>query len=288
MKGTKNITIDKIANNSITQKQDCIVEESPLQIIIAYGAANERKRETLSVTMRTPGDDFNMVTGFLFCESIIKQATDILSIKFMGNPDDETLQENAVLVELASHVAFNIEDNKRNFVSAASCGFCGKTNADIIQQQVFAPLNNTIQLQPHILYDLPALLNHSQNLFAQTGGAHAVALIALSNSSGGGEQGKLTHICEDVGRHNAMDKLVGVILKKKMLPLNNYLVLFSGRLGYELVQKSLMVGIPMVCAIGAPSSLALELAEDNGMTIIGFLKNISFNIYCGAERIIQS
>lgn len=280
MKGTKNISIHKIANNSITQKQDCIVEESPLQIIVAYGAANARKRETLSVTMRTPGDDFNMVTGFLFCESIIQQSTDILSIKYLGNPDDETLQENIVLVELAAHVVFNIEDKKRNFLSAASCGFCGKTNADMIRQQLFFPISSNMQLHAEMLYQLPDLLNASQSLFTQTGGAHAVALINAS--------GELIHISEDVGRHNAMDKLVGAQLKKKQLPLKDHLVLFSGRLSYELLQKSLMAGISMVCAIGAPSTLAVELAEDHGVTLIGFLKNNSFNIYCGTERIIQS
>lgn len=280
MKGTKNISIHKIANNSITQKQDCIVEESPLQIIIAYGAANERKRETLSVTMRTPGDDFNMITGFLFCESIIQQATDILSIKYIGNPDDQTLQENTVLVELASHIVFNIEDKKRNFFSAASCGFCGKTNTDMIRQQVFVPMSSNIQLHAEMLYQLTGLLNASQSLFTQTGGAHAVALINAA--------GELIHISEDVGRHNAMDKLVGAQLKKRQLPLKDHVILFSGRLSYELLQKSLMAGISVVCAIGAPSTLAVELAEDHGVTLIGFLKNNSFNIYCGAERIIQS
>jgi len=292
MKGTKNISIQKIEKDSIALKEDCIVEESPLQIVIAYGVASNRKKETLSVTMRTPGDDFNMVAGFLFCEGFIQHTADILSIKYIGNPDDTTLQENMILAELAGNVVFNIEDKKRNFLSSASCGFCGKTSADIVQQQVFAPLSNSMQVRSGLLYTLPGLLHQSQNLFTQTGGAHAVALIAPSSRKlsgpGGGEQGKLMHISEDVGRHNAMDKLVGAMLKKNLLPLKDYLVLFSGRLGYELVQKSLMAGISIACAIGAPSSLALELAADNSMTVVGFLKNNSYNIYCGTERIIQS
>jgi len=280
MRGIKKISIDKIEDSGVIQKQDCIVEESPLQIIMAYGAAHGRKRETLSVTLRTPGDDFNMVTGFLFCEGIIQQSSDIITIKYAGDHNDESLQENTVLVELAPHVSFNIEEKKRNFIAAASCGFCGKTNADIIQQQVFAPLKSSIQIKSSLLHKLPGLLNAAQNIFTQTGGAHAVALISAT--------GELVHLSEDVGRHNAMDKLIGMMLRRKLLPLGNYLVLFSGRLGYELLQKSVMAGISVVCAIGAPSTLALELAEENGITLIGFLKNNSFNIYCGAERIIQS
>lgn len=287
MKGTKNISIKKIEKNNTSERSDVVIEESPLQIIIAYGEANNRKKENLSVTMRTPGSDFEMVTGFLFCEGFIQSAADILSMKFIGNPDDATLQENSMLVEIATHVLFDIENKKRNFLSSASCGFCGKINADMIGQQVFSPLTNTFKINAECLYNLPELLNKSQNLFTQTGGAHAVALIAPSNSPGGGEKNKLIHISEDVGRHNAMDKLVGFMLKKKLLPLSNYIVLFSGRLSYELLQKSLMAGIPIVCAIGAPSSLAIEMAEENGVTLIGFLKDKSFNIYCGAERIIQ-
>jgi len=276
MKDTKSIVIHKIENRSIVQKEDCIVEESPLQIVIEYGNENSRKQESLSVTMRTPGNDYNLVTGFLFCEGFIRNASDILSIKHIGN----TADESAIMVELEPDVHVDIESKKRNFVSAASCGFCGKTNADIISQQVFAPLNNNFKINVQQLYQLPQLLNTSQNLFTQTGGSHAVALISA--------YADLMHICEDVGRHNAMDKLVGTMLNKSLLPLNEHIVLFSGRLGYELVQKSLTAGIPVVCAIGAPSSLAIELAAKNGMTIIGFLKNGSFNIYCGVERIIQS
>ena len=280
MKGTKNISIKRIEKNNTSEKSDVVIKESPLQIIVACGEVNNRKKETLSVTMRTPGSDFEMVTGFLFCEGFIQSASDILSMRFIGNLVDITLQENTMLVEIAAHVSFNIENKKRNFLSAASCGFCGKTNADMINQQAFIPLTNTFKINVECLYHLPELLNRSQNLFTQTGGAHAVALINA--------EGNIIYTREDVGRHNAMDKLVGTMLKKKLLPLNNYIVLFSGRLSYELLQKSLMAGIPIVCAIGAPSSLAIEMAEDNGITLIGFLKNDSFNIYCGAERIIQS
>jgi FdhD protein len=280
MKGTKNIIIHRTEANTSFEKQDIIVEESPLQIVVAFGAANNRKRETISVTMRTPGDDFNLVTGFLFCEGLIQSASDIVSIKYIGNPGDAALQENMMLVELAAHISFDLETKKRNFLSSAACGFCGKTNADIINQQVYAPISNSFKIDAQLLYRLPQILNTSQTLFTQTGGAHAVALISAN--------AELIYIAEDVGRHNAMDKLVGTVLKKNALPLKDHLVLFSGRLSYELVQKSLAAGIPCACAIGAPSSLAIELAEENGMTLIGFLKEKSFNIYCGAEKIIQS
>jgi FdhD protein len=277
---TKNVAIRKIIADSYSATvNDRIVNESPLQIMITYGNTTERKTENLSVTMRTQGDDFNLVRGFLFCEGIIKKSSDVISMKHIGTPEG-TPDENMLLVELAPHVSFSGTDKKRNFIASSACGFCGKSGSDITSQQnVSASAYNEVKVKASIIYKLPSLLQSSQGLFNTTGGAHAVA---LSNT-----EGEIIYISEDVGRHNAMDKMVGAMLTQNALPLKNNIVLFSGRLSYELVQKSLAAGIPIVCAIGAPTTLAIELAEENAMTVIGFLKSKSFNIYCGAQRIIQ-
>lgn len=273
--------LHKASALQLKEQTDDIIKESPLQIVVAHGNKGSRKREMLSVTMRTPGDDFNLVRGFLFCEGIINQTGNILSMKHIGNKDEELSGENVLLVELDDDVAFNVAGVARNFVTNSSCGFCGKTMSDLkMGDDVFLPLKKSISVHLKDLYKLPALLQASQNLFKSTGGAHGVALI--------NDKLQVIAMAEDVGRHNAMDKLVGAMLNQQALPLHQHLVLFSGRLSYELVQKSLMAGIPFICAIGAPTSLAVELAEAYGITLVGFLKNDSFNVYCGADKIIQS
>jgi FdhD protein len=271
---TKNFIISKLNNGSLSSTvQDCIVNESPLQIIITHGNEEARKTEPLSVTMRTPDDDFNLVTGFLFCEGIIKNTSDILSLKHIDN------EQNTLLVELSPHVIFNPDEKKRNFIASSACGFCGKSINDINAQNIFISSNAEVKINASILHKLPALLRASQSLFAQTGGAHAVALVNIN--------GEIIQINEDVGRHNAMDKLIGAMLYKNAVPLDNHLLLFSGRLGYELVQKAVVGGFSVICSIGAPTSLAIEIAQQNNITVVGFLKNESFNIYCDAKKIIQ-
>lgn len=275
---TKSITIIKLNNgSSFLTVEDTIVNESPLQIVVEYGNAENRYRENLSVTMRTQGDDLNLVKGFLFCEGIIKKSSDIVSMKHVN--DNNSLDENTLLVELSSNVLFNPNDKKRNFIASSACGFCGKSANDI-SSQMNSSVNIDIKIHASALYHLPESLRSTQGLFAETGGAHAVALAT--------ENGEIIHVSEDVGRHNAMDKMIGAMLTKSAIPLSNNIVLFSGRLSYELVQKAVSAGIPVICAIGAPTTLAIELAEENNITVVGFLKNKSFNIYCGAERIIQS
>ena len=271
---TKSVSITKFNGDSYSETvHDKIVNESPLQIIVEYGNANNRRTENLSVTMRTQGDDFNLVKGFLFCEGIIKSAQDIISIKHID------AEENIMLVELSPNVLFNPNDKKRNFIACSACGFCGKSISDIALQSL-SSINSDIKIHASVLYNLPALLKSSQGLFSETGGAHAVA---LANA-----EGEIIQISEDVGRHNAMDKMIGAMLAKNAIPLKNNIVLFSGRLSYELVQKAVAAAIPIVCAIGAPTTLAIELAEENNITVVGFLKNESFNIYCSPQRIIQS
>lgn len=270
-------SVDRIAVNNRLRETDSVVREAPLEISVAYGSAGNRRKEILSVTMRTPGDDFNMVTGFLFAEQIIHHASEIISIRFTGNYDEEVLQENSLLVELAPEVKVDFSERKKILTNSA-CGFCGRAAFDMSASEgTYIPLFTEKKISVNTLCQLPAILQSSQELFAETGGSHAVALLTFD--------GSLTKVFEDVGRHNAMDKLIGFMLKQQAIPLTNKIVLFSGRLSYELVQKSLAAGIPVVCSIGAPTSLAIELASDYNMTLIGFLRKDRMNIYCGAERI---
>lgn len=271
MEKVKSVVINKCsAVNTIQAVQDKIITEAPLQILIGYNSNGKRTTAMLSATMRTPGDDHHLVTGFLFNEGIIKNAGDIISTSHI---DDE----NTLLAELADQVVYDPEANKRNFIANSSCGFCGRME-DTSQQYIFSGAGEPIHIAAHVLYSLPSVLQSAQCLFSETGGTHAVALVNL--------QGALLQLCEDAGRHNAMDKLAGILLKQNILPVQNAIVVFSGRLSYELIQKSLMVGVQVVCGIGAPTSLAVELAGQNGITVIGFLKSSSMNIYCGVERII--
>jgi FdhD protein len=279
-KGKQHFRIKKVSGQLEQSVSDPVIKEAPLEISVAYGEINDRKKEVLSVTMRTPGDDFNMVRGFLFNEKLIRHSADIISMRFTGNFEDEALQENALLVELAPQVHVDFSSRK-NFLSHSGCGFCGRAGFDATAAEgSFIPFSNEPQISVDILYRLPALLHNSQGLFAETGGSHAVALLNF--------KGELLRTFEDVGRHNAMDKLVGSMLKADAIPLSNRIALFSGRLSYELVQKGLMAGIPILCALGAPTSLALELARDYDITVVGFLKNNQLNIYCGSERILSA
>lgn len=271
------VPIRKVLKRSCRDEQDLVIEEAPLEISIAFGNTGDRKKELLSVTMRTPGDDFNLATGFLFAEHIIHHASDIVSIRFTGNYDEERLQENSLMVELAPQVKVDLSERK-NFLTNSACGFCGRSAFDVSGNEgIFLPFDTDQKVSSETLSQLPSLLRSSQGLFAETGGSHAVALLTFD--------GDLLNIFEDAGRHNAMDKLIGSMLKQQSVPLTNRMAVFSGRLSYELVQKSLAAGIPIVCSLGAPTSLAVELASDYNMTLIGFLKNDSMNIYCGSERI---
>ena len=277
-KRKQKLSVIKITGAEISNESDVVIKEAPLEISIRYGPEGDRIKETLSVTMRTPGDDFSMVTGFLFAEHIIHRASDIVSIRFTGNYEEELLQENSLLVELAPEVKVHLSGRK-NFLTNSACGFCGRGAFDVgANEGLYLPFAGDEKISAETLYQLPALLQSSQGLFAETGGSHAVALLTF--------EGKLLKIFEDVGRHNAMDKLIGSMLKQQSIPLTNRIALFSGRLSYELVQKSLAAGIPVVCSIGAPTSLAIELASDYNMTVVGFLKPDRMNIYSDAERIV--
>lgn len=276
-KAMQKFPVRKITGNICREETDDVVKEAPLEISIAYGSAGHRTKELLAVTMRTPGNDFDMVTGWLFAEHIIQRYADIVSIKFTGNFEDPALQENALLAELATTVKIDLSAKKK-FITNSACGFCGSSAFDISSHEgTYIPAATGEVVSQDILFGLPSMIQSTQGLFSTTGGSHAVALVSL--------QGELIKSYEDAGRHNAMDKLIGFMLKRQAIPLTDCMAIFSGRLSYELVQKALAAGIPIVCSIGAPTSLAIELAADFNMTVIGFLKKDRMNIYCGAERI---
>jgi FdhD protein len=248
---------------------DCIVVEAPLEILIGYSAGGKRHRAPIAATLRTPGDDFNLVAGWLLAEGIVYSASDIQQIRYWGNSD-------TILVELSPTVPFSPEEKQRRFPISSACGWCGRQDNSDAPARV---VPHTLQVTSDCVRSLPNMLREGQGLFSATGGAHAVALTDGA--------GTLLKRCEDVGRHNALDKLLGAMLRQNQFPLHQTMAVFSGRLGHELVQKSIVGGIQILCSIGAPSSAALEMAEAYGITVCGFVRQDGFNLYCGAERIIQ-
>jgi FdhD protein len=225
--------------------------------------------------MRTPGNDFELATGFLFTEGIIKNLHDISSIKHCNG-----LHQNVVVVELKDNVQIELGRLERNFYTTSSCGVCGKSSLEAVRTvcRLSAPENDDLQISGELLHDLPSLLRSRQDIFDFTGGLHGCGLFDTS--------GTLLLSREDVGRHNALDKLIGAVLGEPSLDAASSLLLLSGRASFELIQKAYMAGIKLVAAVGAPSSLAVQMAEEFGITLVGFLRNRSFNIYSGAQRII--
>jgi FdhD protein len=232
--------------------------------------------QSISVTMRTPGNDFELAAGFLFTEGIISDATDIHSISYCTDVK-ESQHYNVVNVNLKPNIQFDIELLSRHVYTTSSCGVCGKASLDLVRVARSEKPIGTFRLGYDCLTSLPEKLRQSQAIFSRTGGLHACGLFD--------RDGRLVLLREDVGRHNAFDKLVGALLLQKRLPASDKVVLVSGRASYELLQKAVMAGIPAVAAVGAPSSLAVDLAKEYGMTLVGFLSKARFNAYAGHERI---
>lgn len=270
MTSTIKVKINRLTPTGFFSDEDFLAIEEPLEIRLSYFENNQRKESNLSITMRTPGNDSELALGFLFTEGIIDSIDQILSI---NNPT-----ENIVTIKFTDDVPFNIKKLEKHFYTSSSCGICGKTSIEAIRT-IKNPIliNESFKINASVIHSLPSVLRQKQNIFEQTGGLHASAIF---NSNG-----EIILLREDVGRHNALDKLIGSALKNKFLPMEKYLLLLSGRASFELLQKATMAGINIVASIGAPSSLAVELANERGMTLIGFLRNKQFNIYCGKERI---
>lgn len=276
-KGTTQKSLLKIQSTTFAPKIDILAVEEPLEIQISYGKGAARTRKSLAVTMRTPGDDFDLALGFLFTEGIITNVHHIVQMRYVTAQLEASAQENSLLVELQPDLQFDFDKLNRHFYTSSSCGVCGKASIDMVQMTCSYMLPKGVpKLTSALLFSLPRQLDQQQTLFAETGGIHAAALFDTN--------GNLQLLREDVGRHNALDKLIGAAVKTGKVPLYNSIVLVSGRIGFELVQKSLMAGVPILAAVGAASSLAVALAEENGMTLIGFLRNEKGNIYTGSER----
>lgn len=273
----KPIQIQKISLDTAAQMQDLLAVEEPLEIRIGYGPENDRQQQALAVTMRTPGHDEELAMGFLFTEGIITSKNDILSIKYCVDTGKQ-LTENVLRVELQPEVTFDPIKLQRNFYTTSSCGVCGKASIEALQVQACAvSIQSDKEWASTLIRALPGRLRAAQAVFKHTGGLHASALFSPS--------GELLILREDIGRHNALDKLIGAAMERDLLPLDDHLVLLSGRIGFELVQKSVMASVPMLVAIGAPSSLAASVAEEFGITLIGFLKQDRFNVYAHPQRV---
>ncbi|MEQ1745951.1 MAG: formate dehydrogenase accessory sulfurtransferase FdhD [Saprospiraceae bacterium] len=260
-----------VATSGTAERDDVLVAEEPLEIRIGYGPGAERRQLSVAVTMRTPGDDEDLTAGFLFTEGIVQRGDQIVALRWLA--------ENTLLAEIRSDVPVDTERLTRHLFTSSSCGVCGKASLDAVNTvSCYYPTPCHPVFQAHLIYRLPETLRQAQATFDATGGLHAAGLFD--------PEGCLLLLREDVGRHNAVDKVIGAALRSERdFPLRDNLLLVSGRAGFELVQKAAMAGIPCLAAVGAPSSLALELAEASGMTLIGFLRGERFNVYTGAERV---
>ena len=269
----------KYSSNKFENIDDLISIEEPLEISLKYNKSNKWINQSLSITMRTPGDDEDLVRGFLYNEQIIKNIDDIDSIESYGDKVGQYNIQNKILATLNNSKNINIAKIKRDFLTNSSCGVCGKSSLDALE---IIKKNKTNSSEPKIKKEVivksPDILREGQSEFSKTGGIHASGLF---NSNG-----ELVAVREDVGRHNALDKLIGCALKNNQIDPKNQFITCSGRLNFELVQKVLMTDIGIMIGVGAPTSLAIDLANKFDITLVGFVKRDSFNIYTNNKKVI--
>ncbi len=271
-------SVINIEGNQSSEKIDQLAIEEPLEIILKCKRNNNTEFKTLSITMRTPGHDLELAIGFLFSESIIDHYNEILNVDYRINCQVDEASQQTIVIELSRHNFQKIESLERHFYTNSSCGVCGKTSIDLTAQSAkFILKKNESVLKASALYKLPSELKSNQKLFHSTGGIHACGLFDFNSS--------LLQFAEDVGRHNAMDKLIGKSLISNQVPCLDHILVLSGRASFELLHKALVIGIPVIASVGAPSSLAVQLAENFGATLIGFLKENKMNIYTHPYRI---
>jgi len=257
-------------DGNVERKDDYLAAEEPLEIRIGD--------QPLSVTMRTPGHDVELAAGFLFTEGLIQNREQILAIDNVEPiTDDGVKRGNVIRAELVEEAAPDLAKMRRHFFASSSCGICGKASIDAVRSRLLTAPNPEFRVDAELLTSLPDILRSSQDVFQRTGGLHAAALF---DSSGG-----LLVVREDIGRHNAVDKVIGWALLDHRVPLGNAVLLVSGRGGFEIVQKALVAGIPILASVSAPSSLAVQLARELRMTLVGFLRGRRFVIYSGEDRI---
>ena len=270
----------KYKKNKPSDIEDLVSIEEPLEMAVRYKKGNEWVDNSISITMRTPKNDEDLIIGLLFCEGIIQKKSDIEKVESIGEKVGKFDLQNKVRVTLNNGENLDIKHLRRNFLTNSSCGVCGKTSMDSLEIICKTKINSNIpKIQNSLITKIPNLLRESQSEFSKTGGIHASALF--------NKAGEPLVIKEDVGRHNALDKVIGYSLKNSLFDTKNQFIACSGRLSFELVQKTLMANIGLLMGVGAPTSLAIDLAKRFDMTLIGFVKSDSFNIYCGGNRILK-
>ena len=269
----------KINDNKKEEIKDHISVEEPLEMILQYKKNGNWQTENLSITMRTPGNDKDLISGFLFNERIIENFSQLVKVETKGDKVGDYNIQNKIDATIDNPKNIDIDKLKRNFLTNSSCGVCGKSSLDVVEVIKNEKLNLSFpRIKKEIIMKSPELLMNEQSEFSKTGGIHASSLI--------NDSGKIIVTREDVGRHNALDKVIGYAHKNKLIDNRSQFIACSGRLNFELIQKGLMSNIGVMAGVGAPTSLAIDLAKRFGMTLLGFVKNNSFNIYTNRERII--
>ena len=270
--------VDRLRDGVWGHEPDTLAIEEPLEIRVAWREGGRARKEPITITMRTPGRDFELAAGFLYGEGIIAGAGDIADIGYCREVESDEERCNTVLVRLRRGLTLDLESKRRNFTTTSACGVCGKASLEALADNGCSILPVTTTITPDVLLAMPAQLRDAQRGFDATGGVHATGLFE--------RDGRLISLQEDVGRHNAFDKLVGEqLLAGSLNAFEDRAVLLSGRASYELLQKALRARVPIVAAVGAPSSLAVEMARTFGVTLAGFLRPGGFNVYSGRERI---
>lgn len=270
--------VSKISAQSARSVDDSVAVEEPLEIRLGYATSEGRTATSVSITMRTPGNDAELAAGFLYSEAIVRRTADIATIEHCGPPAPDSGNRNVIRVDLKSEVPVDLGKLQRHFYTTSSCGVCGKSSLDALRVTGAARIaTGDTHFSKDTLISLPDALRATQATFSETGGLHAAAAFD--------SRGKILFAREDVGRHNAVDKVVGALLTQEMLPASDLGLIVSGRTSFELMQKTLMAGIPLLAAVSAPSSLAIQLAQEFNVSLVGFLRGTTFNIYSGEERI---
>jgi len=271
----------KYKGNKPSAVDDVVSIEEPLEMTVRYKKNKEWLSDSISITMRTPKNDEDLIVGLLFCEGIINKKSEIEKVEFLGDKVGKFKIQNKIQITLNNGENLDIKHLRRNFLTNSSCGVCGKTSMDSLEIICKTKINkNYPKVKSSLITKIPNLLMQDQSEFSKTGGIHASALFDVNGTS--------LVIREDVGRHNALDKVIGHSFKNSVFDTKNQFIACSGRLSFELVQKSLMANIGLLIGVGAPTSLAIDLAKRSDMTLIGFAKSDSFNIYCGENRILET
>lgn len=273
--GRSRLRVYQVREDAFRQDQDAVATEEPLEIRLETGG----RTVPLAVTMRTPGDDYELAAGYLFGEGVLRQRADLLALSHCIDPQvDAAQRHNIVNALLRPGLTVDLRRLDRHVFQSSACGVCGKASLDQLETRDCGAPRLSARVSHRTLLALPERLRQAQGLFDATGGLHAAGLFAAD--------GRLLAAREDVGRHNAVDKLVGWAFLADRLPLSDHLLLVSGRASFEILQKAYTAGLPVVCAVSAPSSLAVDLARRFGITLVGFLRDRRFNVYAGRERLL--